>query len=293
MDKRSRARMNVILSMLIFGTIGLFARSIPLPSALVALIRGLIGAPFLLLVMLLRKERPALRDIKRNLPLLCASGLLLGFNWILLFEAYRFTTVANATLGYYTAPIIIVAVSPVILRERMTVKKLLCVLAALLGMVFVSGAAENGIPSLAEARGLLLALGAAVFYAAIVMLNKKLKNISAFDRTLVQIAVSALALLPYNLIAGNFQGISINGFSALMLLILGVVHTGLAFYLYFGSMEELPAQTLAILSYIDPVTALILSALLLREEMSIYGLLGAALVLGAALISELPEKRKK
>ena len=291
MDKQAAARAKVILSMFIYGTIGVFVRYIPLPSSLIAMVRGLLGAPFLLLVMLAQKKRLSGPAIRRNLPLLCVLGVLLGVNWILLFESYRFTTVATATLCYYTAPIFIVAASPFLLRERMTLRKLLCVFTALAGMVFVSGAAEKGIPSLSEIRGVLLALGAAVLYAAIVMLNKKLKDISAFDRTIMQLAISALVLLPYNLLSGSFQGISLSAFSALMLLVVGVVHTGFAYYLYFGSMEDLKSQTLAILSYIDPVVAVLLSALILGEKLGLFGLTGAVLILGAAIVSELPEKQ--
>ena len=291
MDKQAAARAKVILSMFIYGTIGVFVRYIPLPSSLIAMVRGLLGAPFLLLVMLAQKKRLSGAGIRRNLPLLCVLGVLLGANWILLFESYRFTTVATATLCYYTAPIFIVAASPFLLRERMTARKLLCVLTALAGMVFVSGVAENGIPSITEIRGVLLALGAAVLYAAIVMLNKQLKDISAFDRTIMQLAISALVLLPYNLLGGSFQGIALSAFSALMLLVVGVVHTGFAYYLYFGSMEDLKSQTLAILSYIDPVVAVLLSALILGEELGLFGLIGAVLILGAAIVSELPEKR--
>ena len=282
MDKQAAARAKVILSMFIYGTIGVFVRYIPLPSSLIAMVRGLLGAPFLLLVMLAQKKRLSGAGIRRNLPLLCVLGVLLGANWILLFESYRFTTVATATLCYYTAPIFIVAAS---------VRKLLCVFTALAGMVFVSGVAEKGIPSLTEIRGVLLALGAAVLYAAIVMLNKQLKDISAFDRTIMQLAISALVLLPYNLLGGSFQGIALSPFSALMLLVVGVVHTGFAYYLYFGSMEDLKSQTLAILSYIDPVVAVLLSALILGEELGLFGLIGAVLILGAAIVSELPEKR--
>ena len=290
-DKQAAARAKVILSMFIYGTIGVFVRYIPLPSSLIAMVRGLLGAPFLLLVMLAQKKRLSGPAIRRNLPLLCVLGVLLGVNWILLFESYRFTTVATATLCYYTAPIFIVAASPFLLRERMTARKLLCVFTALAGMVFVSGVAEKGIPSLSEIRGVLLALGAAVLYAAIVMLNKKLKDISAFERTIMQLAISALVLLPYNLLSGSFQGISLSAFSAVMLLVVGVVHTGLAYYLYFGPMEDLKSQTLAILSYIDPVVAVLLSALILGEKLGLFGLIGAVLILGAAIVSELPEKQ--
>lgn len=292
MGKAAAAKVKVISSMFIYGTIGVFVRYIPLPSSVTAMMRGLIGAPFLLLVLLLRRSRPSGKEIKSNLPLLCLSGLMLGLNWILLFEAYRYTTVATATLCYYFAPIFLVAASPFVFKERMTLRKILCILAALAGMVFVSGVAENGIPSAGELRGVLLAIGAAALYACIVIANKKLKNISAYDRTIMQLAVSALVLLPYNLLSGGFAGMMLSPFICLMLLIVGVVHTGIAYYLYFGSMEELKSQTLAILSYIDPVVAVLLSALVLREPLGGPDILGAVLILGAALVSELPERER-
>ena len=167
MDKQAAARAKVILSMFIYGTIGVFVRYIPLPSSLIAMVRGLLGAPFLLLVMLAQKKRLSGPAIRRNLPLLCVLGVLLGVNWILLFESYRFTTVATATLCYYTAPIFIVAASPFLLRERMTARKLLCVFTALAGMVFVSGVADSGLPDAGEAKGILLGLLTAVLLSLI------------------------------------------------------------------------------------------------------------------------------
>ncbi len=294
MDKQAKGRLNVVLSMFIYGTIGVFARYISLPTPVTAMIRGLVGALFLLLILAVSRRRPDMAAIKRNLPLLCLLGVFLGANWILLFEAYRYTTVATATLCYYLAPIILVALSPLSFGEKISLKKALCVLAALVGMVFVSGVAENGIPAPGELKGVLLALGAACFYAGIVTGNKKLKDISGYDRTVAQLVVSALALLPYNLLAGNFRGgLSATPLALLMLLVLSLVHTGLAYALYFGSMEALSSQTLAILSYIDPVVAVLLSAMLLKEPLSLYGIAGALLILGAALISELPERRKR
>lgn len=293
MENSRAARRNVIASMFIYGTIGVFVRYIPLHSSMTAMMRGLIGAPFLLLVLLSRRSRMDWGGIRRNLGLLCLSGAMLGINWILLFEAYRYTTVATATLCYYFAPIFLVAASPFVFGEKMTARKLLCVLAALLGMVFVSGVAQGGLPALSELRGVLLALGAAVFYACIVIANKKLLGISAYDRVIMQLFISVLVLLPYNVLTGAFAALRFSPFILLMLLIVGAVHTGLAYLLYFGSMDALSSQTLAILSYIDPVVAVLLSALLLKEPLGAAGILGAALILGGAFISELPERKKK
>lgn len=291
MNKERRARANIITAMFIYGSVGLFVRFIPLPSSVISMVRGLIGTPFLLLVLLIKKQKPDTAAIRANLLPLLISGSLLGFNWILLFEAYRYTTVATATLCYYLAPLIIVALSPFIFRERLGWRKLACILAALCGMVFVSGVAKNGIPSLAELKGVLMGIAAAFFYAAIVITNKFLKNIGPFDRTVMQLGISAVWMLLYNLVSGSFAQCGAMGGGALLALaVLGIVHTGFAYLLYFGSMEHLPSQTLAILSYIDPVVAVLLSAFVLREAVGIHEIIGAAMILGAAFVSELPEK---
>ena len=286
MDKTASARLRLIVSMLIFGTIGAFVRFIPLPSSLIANVRGAIGALCLLGTVLLGKGRLSREGLRESLKYILISGAFLGFNWILLFEAYRYTSVASATLCYYLAPILVVAVSPLLFKERLTGRKLLCVAAAALGMVFVSGIVSGGAGAPGSGRGILLGLCAALLYAAIVILNKKIKGVAPTLRTMLQLAVSALVLLPYNLLTLEPQTLSFTPTALCLLLIVGVVHTGLAYYLYFGSMEALPAQSVALLSYIDPVVAVLVSALVLLEPMSLSTAIGALLILGAAVISE-------
>ena len=286
------ATFKLTLSMVIFGTIGVFRRYIPLPSSLVAMTRGLIGMLFLLLVIVLRKRGMNRTAVRRKLGMLCLSGAAIGVNWILLFEAYNYTSVATATLCYYLAPMFVILASPLVVGERLTAKKLICVLAALLGMVFVSGVLESGGGS-SDLKGVLLGLGAAVLYASVVLMNKQLGDVPAYDRTIVQLGSSAAVLLPYVLLTENLGALSFTPGTIALLLVVGVVHTGIAYALYFGSLMQLKAQTAAILSYIDPVVAVLLSALVLREHMSLLSGLGAILVLGAAVVSELPSRRKK
>lgn len=286
------ATFKLTLSMVIFGTIGVFRRYIPLPSSLVAMTRGLIGMLFLLLVMVLRKRGMNRAAVRRKLGLLCLSGAAIGVNWILLFEAYNYTSVATATLCYYLAPMFVILASPLVVGERLTAKKLICVLAALLGMVFVSGVLETGGGS-SDLKGVLLGLGAAVLYASVVLMNKQLGDVPAYDRTIVQLGSSAAVLLPYVLLTEDMGALTFTPGTIGLLLVVGIVHTGIAYALYFGSLMQLKAQTAAILSYIDPVVAVLLSALVLREHMSLLSGLGAVLVLGAAVFSELPSRRKK
>ena len=286
------ATLKLTLSMFVFGTIGIFRRYIPLPSSMLAMTRGIVGMLVLLAFLRLKKVKLDRRAIRKNAPVLILSGVAMGVNWILLFEAYNYTSVATATLCYYLAPIFIIIVSPFLLKERITARKLVCVAVALLGMVFVSGVLQTGISGISELRGILLGIAAAAFYASVVLLNKRLGDVPAYDRTILQLGAAGVALLPYVLLTENVAAMEFTGLSVLMLAIVCVVHTGISYALYFGSLMELKAQNAAILSYIDPVVAIILSALLLREHMGVLGAIGAVLVLGAAIISELPEKSR-
>ena len=285
-NKPSFARFSLILSMCIFGTIGLVRKYIDLPSSLIALARALIGTAFLAFLLLFKRQKPDWQSIRKHLILLLVTGAMLGFNWILLFEAYCYTSVASATLCYYMAPILIILVSPLLFRERLTGKKLLCVLAALIGIVLVSGVLQTGIGNAGELRGVLLGLAAAVLYACVVVINKKLTDLPALDRTIVQLAISGITLLPYTLLTEDWSSVSLGAGGIGLLLVAGILHTGIAYALYFGSIHKLPAQTAALYSYIDPILAIFLSAVFLREPLTLPGILGAVLILGAAWISE-------
>lgn len=289
MKQTNAEKLKLVTAMVLFGTIGLFVRYIDLPSSIIALARGVVGMLFLLAVILLRGSKISAEAVKKNLLWLILSGACLGMNWILLFEAYRFTTVATATLCYYLAPIIVIAVSPILLKEKLTLRKVLCTIVALVGMVMVSGVVQNGIPSFAEAKGILFGLGAAVLYAGIMLLNKKIHDISAYDKTVVQLGISAIVLIPYCLLTEDISSLHISPQVLVLLLLVGVVHTGVTYFLYFGSMGHLPAQTVAIVSYVDPVVAVLISIFILGEGMNALGVIGAVLVLGAALVSEMGE----
>ena len=283
----ARSRNYLILSMCIFGTVGIFRRYIDLHSSLIALVRGILGTGFLMCCLLLRRQRLNWEAVRKNFLLLLASGAAIGFNWILLFEAYCYTSVATATLCYYLAPTLVILASPVVLGERLTVRKSLCALAALLGMVFVSGIMETGFSGLSESKGIAFGLSAAVLYSSVILMNKKMNAIPALDQTIFQLGFASAAMVPYVLFTVSPAGLSCSGLSLGMLCILGTVHTGFAYLLYFGSMGRLKADTVALFSYIDPVLAILLSAVLLKEPLTPGGLVGAILILGAACVSQL------
>ena len=283
----TKAKFRLLAAMTIFGTVGIFVRYIPLPGATVAFFRGILGLLFMVIAMTLTGKKLDFSAIRKHFWILLLSGGAMGLNWVFLFESYRHTTVAVATICYYLAPVFLVLVSP-LLGERLTGKKLILSGIALVGMVFVSGVLNGGISG---GKGIAFAVGAAALYTAVMFLNKKLGNISAYDKTVMQLAAAAVVILPYCLFTGGFSMEQLTGGEYALLAVVGIVHTGIAYWLYFGALGQLPSQSVALFSYLDPVIAIVLSALWLGEMMHWQEVLGAALILGSALWSELPGKK--
>ena len=279
----------LLSAMGIFGTIGIFVRYIPLPASAIAFCRAVLGLIFLLAVLLLSGRKPEKATIKANLLILIISGAAMGFNWILLFESYRYTTVATATVCYYLAPLLLLLASPM-LGEKLTAKKLICVGVALIGLVCISGITEGSLPRTEELMGIGFGLGAALLYASVMFLNKKLPPMGAYDKTILQLASAAMVILPYLLLTENIAVFSLTGLQWVLLLVVGIVHTGIAYWMYFGSLEKLSAKTISVLCYLDPVIAVLLSAILLKESMTPVSVLGSVLILGSALYSEWQNK---
>lgn len=286
-----KSRLQLLSAMGIFGTVGIFVTYIPLPSATIAFCRGILGVAFLILVMVLTRQKPDRVAIRKNLRVLLLSGVAIGLNWVLFFEAFRYTSVAIATVCYYLAPLFLILMSPLI-GERLTGKKLLCIAVAFAGMALLSGITDSANVTGDQLLGIALATGAAILYASVMLLNKKLSPIPAYDKTVLQLGAASLVIVPYLLLTGgfSFEGLTAGGWVSL--LIVGIVHTGVAYAMYFDSMKNLPAHTIAIFSYLDPVLAVILSALVLQEPLSLWGGIGAVLILGSALYSELPDRKK-
>ena len=282
----NKSRAMLLSAVCIFGTIGILRRYIPLSSSLIALVRGVVGSLFLILVLCVSRKKLNKAAIQKNFLLLCLSGMAIGFNWILLFEAYNYTSVATATLCYYLAPILVILASPIILKETLTARKMVCAGSALFGMVLVSGVLDAGFTGLTELKGIFFGLGAAVLYASVVLMNKKMVGVPAYDKTILQLMLASAALLPYVMLTENWNTVSFTPASIVLLLTAGIIHTGFAYWLYFGSMEHLPSHTVALMSYLDPILAIILSVLLLREPMGISAAIGAAMILLAAYFSE-------
>ena len=290
MKKIMNPRLMLLVSMVIFGTIGLFKRYVPVSSEELALYRAIMGAVLLGAVLLVTRRPIPLRELKKEALLLLLSGAAMGVNWILLFKAYDNTSISLATLSYYFAPVLVTLACPILFRETMSVKQIICFVMSTVGIVLIVGTAGSGRGN--DLVGIAYGLGAAVLYATVVLLNKYIKNVQGLHRTFLQFAAAVTVLVPYVLLT---KGITLGGLERsgwINLLIVGVLHTGLAYCLYFSSLKELPGQEAAVLSYVDPLVAVIISSCI-ETPLTPAQWLGGALILGFAVWNEIAPKQTK
>ena len=284
-----KSRMMMVTAMAVFGTVALFVRNIPVSSSEIALYRAVMAALLLGAFLLLTGQKIDFRAIRKELPLLLISGMAMGINWILLFEAYRYTTVSVATLSYYFAPVIVTVACPILFKEKMGVKQWLCFGMSTLGIVLITGVGDLSAGN-THLIGILFGFGAAVLYAAVVLLNKFIKGVAGIQRTFLQFVAAILILLPYVLLTGGIHLHSLSGSGWMNLLIIGIIHTGITYCLYFSALRDIPGQEAAILSYIDPLVAVAISVFVLGEQLTLLQLLGGILILGFTLYNEIKTK---
>jgi len=285
-------KFKIIGAMLIFGSIGIFVRNINLPSIEIAFLRAVIGSLFLLCAGFMMRQKISFKEIKENILLLILSGVAIGFNWILLFQAYKYTTISNSTLSYYFAPVFVIMLAPVVLKEKITITKILCVITAMSGLFLIVSVGSTSISgSYNHVVGIMYGLSAAILYASIILMNKFIKNLSGFETTLIQLSIAALVLLPSIIYRGNLNLNKISSTVWIFILIVGVLHTGIAYLMYFSSIKELKGQSIAILIYIDPISAVIIASIFLGEAITLVKIIGGILILGSTFLSEILETK--
>ena len=283
-------RFLLISSMIIFGTLGPFVRNISVSSGELALYRALMATVLIGLFLIITKQKIPFAHIKKDMPLLIFSGMAMGINWVLLFEAYKYTTVSVATLSYYFAPVLVMIICPLIFKEKMGIKQIICFIMTSMGIVMITGVGNISEGS-SHITGIAFGLGAAVFYASVVLINKFIKNVSGIHRTFLQFVSAILVLFPYVMLTGGVTLSNMNITGWMCLAIVGVIHTGIAYCMYFSSLKGLSGQKAAILSYIDPLVAVIVSVTVLNEKMTVMQIIGGILILGFTLWNEMSPKR--
>ena len=283
------AKLKIIFSMVVFGTMGIFVRNIPLSSGEIALFRAIIATVGIIMYKFISREKIVFKEIKKDLPILFISGAAIGFNWILLFQAYNYTTVSIATLSYYFAPVIVMIVCPILFREKLTIKQLICFFMSTIGLIMVIGIGGMA-KSNSNIIGIGFGLAAAVLYATVVILNKFIKNVTGIDRTLIQFIAAIIVLIPYITLTTGINIHRLDKIGLINILILGLLHTGVAYCLYFASLKELKGQEAAILSYMDPLVAIIVSVTILGESINSIQIIGGVMILGFTLLNEIELK---
>lgn len=284
---RSKNLVFLIASMIIFGTNGLLVANISLSSAEIVLMRTFLGFIFLLAVVAARRSF-SFAELKADIIPATVGGAALGLNWVLLFGAYRCAGVSISTLVYYCGPMIAIILSPIVFKEKLTANKLIAVIAVAAGMLCISGNVTQGSDM---QTGLLLGAGAAALYALIIIVAKRVTHMSGLNCSMYELFISFIVMVFYLLINGIKLPVIPSADDIVYVLIIGFVNTGLAYYMYFSALQKLPAQTSSLISYADPLTALIVSALFLGEKLGIVQLLGAVLILGGACLGELKLKK--
>lgn len=295
-----KATIKVLIAMLLWGSLGVFVKNISLDSVEIAFFRGIIGSAFLGIVLLAKmqgKKNSQTEDVelnksdKKNFIVLAISGMAIGLNWVFLFNSYNYITVANSTIVYYLAPVIVIFVSPIFLKEALTLKKVVAVICAMLGLVLILKTQGGSSANIDLTKGIINAFAAACLYASVVIMNKFIKNVDDYKKTFIQLFMASLVLLPWVVLRNQitFDGPK----SIILILILGIAHTGIAYSLYFSAMKDLEAQSIAILGYLDPVSSILFSIFLLREPFSVWQLIGGAVILIAAFVAEKQPNSKK
>lgn len=284
MNKLKSPRLMMIFSMVIFGTLGVFVRNIPVSSGELALYRAILAAVLIAVYLGITKQKIPFANIKKEVPLLLASGVAMGVNWIFLFQAYKYTTVSLATLSYYFAPVIVTVACPFLFKEKLTGKQIICFLMSTAGLIMITGIGKIG--SNTDFIGILWGLGAAFFYAVVILLNKFIKGVEGIHRTFLQFLSAIVILIPYVAVTGGVTLGQLHTVGWINLLIVGLLHTGITYCLYFSALKELPGQKAAILSYIDPLVAVVISVTVLGESMTVWQSVGGLLILGFTLWNE-------
>lgn len=280
----------IIIAMASFGTLGPFVRNIAVSSGELALYRAVMAAVLLAGYLAMTKQPLKLKQLSRELPLLLISGMAMGINWILLFEAYKYTTVSVATLSYYFAPVLVTVACPLLFREKMGTKQWICFAMSTLGIALITGIGDLSGGS-DHLKGILFGLGAAVLYASVILLNKFIKGVAGIQRTFLQFLAAIVILIPYVAFSGGVTLQKLDGLGWACLLIVGLFHTGITYCLYFSALKELPGQEAAILSYIDPLVAVLISVFVLGEQMTVVQIIGGVLILGFTLWNEIQPKQ--
>lgn len=276
--------------MIIFGTVGIVRKLIPLPTPIITMARGIFGFLGFLCLMLVRKQSFTLFRDRKTFCLVLLTGLILGVNMLAIYEAYSYISVSTATVYGYLAPFIAILLSPMIVHEKLSLKAVLCGCVAMLGIVLISGHVDLSFSG-RQIIGVALSLAAAFLNALVMLLNKKTADVPAEEKLLFEMGMVFIVAGVNAVFTIDMKSLDFSPRNILFLMLTGLFHSCIGYYLYFAAMKGLTAQTIAIMNYITPVVILVLANVVLHETFSFGEIIGAVLIIGSALIHELPIRK--
>ena len=284
----NKAFFKYIFALLLFGSNGIVASFIDLSSQNIVLLRTLIGSILLIAIFFISGGKLTFHKNKKQFLFLAVSGIAMGTSWMFLYEAYARIGVSIASLLYYCGPVIVMALSPLLFKEKLTANKVLGFLAVLICVILINGNAFDGKGDL---FGIACGLLSAVMYAFMVICNKKAKDIVGLENSMLQLTI---AFLTVAIFVGLKQGyaMQIAPTSIVPIFILGLLNTGIGCYFYFSSIGKLNVQTVAICGYLEPLSAVLFSVAFLKETMLPLQIIGAVLTIGGAMIGELVKPKR-
>lgn len=274
-------KLMLIVAMFLFGSLGVIVTNSNLLSTEITMFRGIIGGLFVFLFARITKKETRKSTLKEKMFSI-AIGVLIGINWILLFEAYKYLSVSLATILYYMAPFILIIYGIVLFKEKIKLVQIICLLLAIIGVYFIM---DNPLFGSTQYIGVVFALVAAIIYASVVSVNKFLSDVPVFEKVGIQLLSAGMFIAPYVAIQNNFS-FSYTNDQWFTLLMLGVLHTGIAYTFVYIAITRLKSSTIAIMSYVDPLSAVLFAFLLLQERLYFIQWLGVIIIMIALSIHE-------
>lgn len=271
-----------LFSLILFGSNGTIASFIALNSRQTVLLRTLIGSLFLLFLFLISGKKFTFYKHKKQFAFLAISGMAMGGSWMFLYEAYRRIGVGISSLLYYCGPIIVIALSPILFKERLTVNKIIGFIIVFCGVVLLN---INTFDKSGNTFGVICGLLSAVLYAFMIIFNKKATDIVGFENSLLQLFFAFFTVAVFVGITAGYN-FKIPTESIIPILILGLLNTGVGCYFYFSSITNLKVQTVAVCGYLEPLSAVMFSAFILKEKLLTMQILGIFLIINGAILCE-------
>lgn len=270
-----------ILSLILFGSNGIIAGFISLPSTEIVFWRTMIGSILLVLIYIMKEKKCYIKINNKDVLYVTLSGISMGISWIFLYEAYNLIGVSLSSLAYYCGPVIVMVLSPLLFGEKLTIFNIIGFQAVILGAILVNGDISKNVNNIGVIYGGI----SAVAHAFMVIFSKKSKMKNGIENAMIQLVFSFFTVVIYFGITEQFS-LKMTLSDLFWIVILGVFNTGVGCYLYFSSISKLSVKTVSVFGYIEPLSAVLLAVMIIGERMSVIQIIGTFTLIVGMLFAE-------